>query len=137
MGLVWLDPATRTPELLAQAKAYLEANKALLHIKTVLDAASLSEIYNNPLHDAHTPDFVTITEHGVIYTGGSKLAEHGGFDNDDRNVAMLVSSPRVEGTVDYSFVETKQIAPTILTALGLDPNKLLGVRKEGTQALPY
>lgn len=137
VGLVWLDPNQRTPEGLEQAKAYLEANKALLHVKTVLDAASLSEIYNSPLADKHTPDFITIVDHGVIYTGGSKLSEHGGFDNEDRNVALLVSAPRLEGTVDYNFVETKQIAPTILTALGLNPNKLLGVQKEGTQTLPY
>ncbi len=137
VGLVWLDPSHRTPEGLEQAKAYLEANKALLHVKTVLDAGSLSEIYRSPLVDDHTPDFITIVDHGVIYTGGSKLSEHGGFDNEDRNVALLVSAPRLEGTVDYEFVETKQIAPTILTALGLDPNKLLGVQKEGTQQLPY
>ena len=137
VGLVWLDPNHRTPGELAQAKAYLEANKAALHVRTVLDAASLSEIYISPLVDAHTPDFITIVDHGVIYTGGTKLAEHGGFDNDDRNVAMLVSSPKLEGTINYNFVETKQIAPTILTALGLDPNKLLGVQKEGTQRLPY
>ena len=41
------------------------------------------------------PDFIAITDHGVICTGGSKLAEHGGFSDDDRNVALLVSSPQV------------------------------------------
>jgi hypothetical protein len=35
-----------------------------------------------------------------------------------------------------SPVETAQIAPTILIALGLDPNKLTAVQKEGTQVLP-
>jgi hypothetical protein len=33
-------------------------------------------------------------------------------------------------------VETKQVAPTILRVLGLDPNKLDAVQKEGTAVLP-
>jgi hypothetical protein len=33
-------------------------------------------------------------------------------------------------------VETMQIAPTILLALGLDPNALQSVRQEHTQVLP-
>ena len=35
-----------------------------------------------------------------------------------------------------SPVETDQVAPTILAALGLDPDKLTAVQKEGTQVLP-
>ena len=34
------------------------------------------------------------------------------------------------------FVETTQVAPTILKILGLDPNALEAVRKEGTPVLP-
>jgi hypothetical protein len=33
-------------------------------------------------------------------------------------------------------VQTKQVAPTILKALGLDPASLQAVQKEGTQELP-
>jgi len=33
-------------------------------------------------------------------------------------------------------VETAQIAPTILAVLGLDPQELVAVQKEGTQVLP-
>jgi hypothetical protein len=35
-----------------------------------------------------------------------------------------------------SFVETIQVAPTILDILGFDPTALDAVRKEGTQVLP-
>jgi hypothetical protein len=35
-----------------------------------------------------------------------------------------------------SRVETAEITPTILAALGLDPGKLAAVQKEGTQVLP-
>lgn len=49
---------------------------------------------------------------------------------------MLVSNPSFEPKVVTSPVETMQVAPTILKALGLDPNALEAVRIEGTQVLP-
>jgi arylsulfatase A-like enzyme len=74
---------------------------------------------------------------GVIYTGSKKKqAEHGGFAHDDTNVMLLVSNPHMDASTVTSFVETTQVAPTILKALGLDPNKLDGVQKEGTPVLP-
>ena len=135
-ALVWLKPATRTPAVYAQARSYLLANAATLHIAQLLGVESLKNLYQDPGSDSRTPDFVAVSQHGVIYTSGSKLSEHGGFSTDDRNVLLLVSAPSLPGTIDESLVETKQIAPTILTALGLDPSKLVGVQQEGTQALP-
>ena len=72
----------------------------------------------------------------MIYTGGSKIAEHGGFNPDDVHVALLVSHPDMrERTIDAP-VATKQIAPTILRALGLDADELGAARLEHTRALP-
>ncbi len=71
----------------------------------------------------------------MICTGGTKLAEHGGFSDDDRNVALIVSSPKIKPQIVEALTYTTQIAPTILAALGLNPNDLKGVRKEGTQVL--
>ena len=74
---------------------------------------------------------------GVVYTGSSKKqAEHGGFAQDDTNAMLLVSNPAMEPGVVTSFVETSQVAPTILKALALDPRALEAVRKEGTPVLP-
>ena len=42
----------------------------------------------------------------------------------------------IKQRTSYQFVETKQVAPTILRILGLDPNKLDAVQKEGTAVLP-
>lgn len=136
LALVWLQPQSRTPAVYKQARAYLKANAGPLHIAQLLGRASLRNLYRDPFTDSRTPDFVAVSQHGVIYTGGSKLSEHGGFSTDDRNVLLLVSAPSLPGTVDESLVETKQIAPTILTALGLDSRRLIGVQQEGTQALP-
>ena len=49
---------------------------------------------------------------------------------------MLVSNPSISSSTVTSPVETSQIAPTILAALGLDPEKLISVQIEGTQVLP-
>jgi len=71
----------------------------------------------------------------VICTGGTKLSEHGGFSDDDRNVAMLLSAPNLKPGIVETLSNTTQIAPTILTALDLDPKKLKAVRTEGTKPL--
>jgi len=77
---------------------------------------------------SRTPDIIGITRVGVIYTSGSKIAEHGGFNEDDTHVALLVSHPDFEKAVVDAPVATTQIAPTILEALHLDPNELEAVR---------
>jgi arylsulfatase A-like enzyme len=74
---------------------------------------------------------------GVVYTGNlKKQSEHGGYAWDDTNVMLLVSNPHLRARTVTSFVETAQVAPTILQILGLDPNALDAVRIEGTPVLP-
>lgn len=86
---------------------------------------------------ARTPDIIVQPNVGVIYsTSGKKQAEHGGFAHDDTNVMILVSNPRLHARTVTSAVETTQVAPSILAALGLDPNKLQAVQIEGTPVLP-
>jgi len=75
--------------------------------------------------------------HGLIYTSGTKLAEHGGFYiPDDRNVALLVSNPKINPATVNDNVETRQIAATILNVLGINPKELDGARKENSKVLP-
>jgi len=79
-----------------------------------------------------------IAQHGVVYTGGkSKIAEHGGDDPQDRDVPILVVLPGLKnGRTIGAPVETTQIAPTILSLLGLNPKELQAVRIEGTKSCP-
>jgi hypothetical protein len=135
-GLIWLEPDLEKANYKA-AEAYLRAHAAELHIEQLLDRKSLTSLYEDPFHNSRVPDFIAVTDHGVICTGGSKLAEHGGFSDDDRNVGLLLSAPDIKPQIVESLVYTTQIAPTILDALGLDPSQLIGVQKEGTQALTY
>lgn len=64
-------------------------------ISRLLDRDELTKLYDDPFHNSRVPDFIAITEHGVIYTAGSKLADHG-FLTTNRNVVLAVSSPRIK-----------------------------------------
>ena len=107
---------------------------------------ALAEIYGDPLSSdpvaaARAPNVFIQPNWGVIYSGSSKkIAEHGGGTLDDTNVALIVSDPALRGCdagrVIAAPVETKQVAPTILRALGLDPRALQAVAKEHTKTLP-
>jgi hypothetical protein len=133
-GLIWLQPDLQQDNY-AAAEAYLKANAGTLHIQELLDRTSLTPLYGDPFENSRVPDFIAVTDHGVICTGGTKLAEHGGFSNDDRNVLLLVSSPKIQPRIVEALTYTTQIAPTILKALGLDPRELKAVRREGTEVL--
>jgi hypothetical protein len=87
--------------------------------------------------DPRHPDVWGVVQVGVVYTGGSKIAEHGGANPADRDVPIVVYAPgAVEPGMYRQSVETTQIAPTILGLLGLNPNALEAVQIEGTRALP-
>ena len=141
VALVWLSPEKQkdldatSKSYYEEAKAYLKANAAQLQIKQLLSREELAELYQDPFSDSRTPDFISITNHGVICTGGSKLAEHGGFAHDDRNVLLMLSAQGLNPIKVDERVYTTQIAPTILQALGLDPRSLDAVHKEGTEVL--
>jgi arylsulfatase A-like enzyme len=135
VGLVWLAPDAQKTQYEA-AETYLKSQFGPLGITKLLDRDDLKKLYQDPFSDNRTPDFIAITKQGQIYTGGTKLAEHGGFAKDDRNVALLVSKPSMEQSSVDDVVETKQIAPTILKVLGIDPSRLNAVKLEKTVALP-
>ena len=109
----------------------------------MLHGQQLAEQFNSPLRDPRTPDLIIQPTPGTIYSkSGAKVAEHGGFAEDDTHVAMLVvrGADLVAGSSSAASVSepvrTYQVAPTILSLLGLNPNKLDSVRAEHVQVLP-
>ncbi len=98
---------------------------------------SLKLSFSDPAIDSRSPDIIVAPNIGVVYTGGTKkVSEHGGFAYDDRNVLLIVSNPGYSPSTYTGTVETRQVAPTILQALGYDPSALQAVQKEGTEVLP-
>jgi arylsulfatase A-like enzyme len=73
----------------------------------------------------------------VIFTGGSKIAEHGGLNEDDVHTALLVSLAGMEPGKVHAAVSNQQVAPTIIRALGLDPSELQAVQREQIPVLPF
>jgi hypothetical protein len=107
-------------------------------LKKVYAGEAAADFIGVPHSDPRVPDIIGIAQHGVVYTGGkAKIAEHGGDDRQDRNVPILVALPGLDhGHVFGSPVETTQIAPTILSLLGLNPFDLQAVQIEHTRVLP-
>jgi len=107
-------------------------------LKKVFAAEESADFFGVPPGDPRVPDILGIVQHGVVYTGGKKkIAEHGGDDPQDRNVPILVVLPGMRnGHVNGAKVETTQIAPTILSLLGLNPSDLQAVQIEHTKVLP-
>jgi hypothetical protein len=136
VSLLWLT----SPSYTDAAVELLEANRAETGIGQIYYGPTLALNYNKPglpPNDPRTPDIIVTPNVGVTYTGSAtKQMEHGGFAHDDVNVMLLLSNPAFSSRTIFSEVGTLQIAPTIMNALGLDPNKLDGVRLEGTPALP-
>jgi len=137
VSLLWLT----NPSYTDAAVTLLEANLKTIGAGQIFYGPSLALNYGTPglapNGDPRTPDIIVTPNIGVVYTGSSaKQEEHGGFAHDDTNVMLLLSNPEIHPGTVYSSVGTNQVAPTILRALGLDPQKLDGVRLEGTGVLP-
>ena len=127
------DGKAKATDIFGNPKAYTSAGLGAIHAGA--DAASFMGV---PFGDPRVPDVIGISQVGTVYTGGQgKIAEHGGDNPQDRDVALVVSGGGVaEGKVVNSSVETTQIAPTILALLGLNPQALQAVKAEGTKVLP-
>ena len=136
VSLLWLTSSANTDA----AVALIEANPSTttgVGLGQIYYGPSLSLNFNNPSVDPRTPDIIVTPNVGVTYSGSkAKQAEHGGFAHDDTNVVMLLSLPTFKPNTVSASVGTAQVAPTILKALGMNPNALSAVKVEGTPVLP-
>lgn len=141
VSLIWLNSSCSTASAVSLLRTQSPATANIAGIGQIFAGPGITQVYNAPglpaNGDPRTPDILVTPNVGVTYSGSSKkLAEHGGFAHDDVNVIMLLSNPRFSAKTVTTPVETMQVAPTVLAALGLDPYSLQAVQKEGTQVLP-
>jgi hypothetical protein len=103
-----------------------------------------ANFFGVPFSNGRYPNVFGRVQVGVIYTTPPTLtpedyeiAEHGGSNPGDRDVPILVYAPGIvrPGSNNH-WVETTQVAPTILALLGLNPCALKAVQIEHTQVLP-
>lgn len=136
VSLIWLSDTADT----YAAVSILEQNGSAttgIGLGQIYYDASLELNFNNPTNDPRTPDIIVTPNVGVTYSGShKKQEEHGGFSHDDTNVVLLLSNPSFKPKTVQAAVGTAQVAPTILKALGINPNALQAVQVEGTPVLP-
>jgi hypothetical protein len=133
IALIWLTHQNETHA----ATIALQAGQDAAFIQTIYSGTNLKLGFPDPATDSRVPDIIVQPELGVIYSNSTaKDAEHGGFSLDDTNVALIVSNPRIDPSTVQFPVETAQIAPSILRALGLDASALQAVQVQKTQGLP-
>jgi hypothetical protein len=144
VALLWLADSANTAAAVAaleKASPALPLADNIAGIGEIFSGRSLAILYHAPglppNGDPRTPDIIVTPNIGVTYSNSTKKhAEHGGFAHDDTNVLLVVSNPNLQHLTISSPVETAQVAPTILLALGLNPSSLQAVQEQGTQVLP-
>jgi hypothetical protein len=133
IALLWLQDQTQT----ANVAALINNHAKELFVDEVMAGDEIKLKFNDPLHNNRTPDIIVQPQYGVVYTGSTKKnAEHGGFSFADTNVGLIVSHPGLPAQTIRTLVLSSQVAPTILSFLGIDPRELKSVRVEGTKTLP-
>jgi len=134
VALIWLNDQSKTDSVVAA----ITKNKEKANIKDISSYSTSKSkwLFNNPATDSRVPDIVVQPNDGVIYTTpGKKIGEHGGFNKDDTNVALLLSYPGVRNAQQITTpVQTLQVAPTILKVLGINPNELQAVHPNSAES---
>ena len=137
VALYWLaDPTTASTAAAALLSPTASPDPRADQVFTMADPKFVA-MFGDPTKDPHTPDVVVKVVKGTIYSLSKKKdAEHGGFADDDAHVGLLLSNPGFHAATNDTVVRTKQVAPTILSALHLPPWALDAVRAERTETLP-
>jgi hypothetical protein len=135
VALLWLDSSCNVATEVNALETLSPTTNNIAGIGQIFSGPGIGLYYN--AGDSRAPDILITPNIGVTYSNsGKKQAEHGGFAHDDTNVIMLLSNPGFASSTVSGPVETAQVAPTILQALGLSPSKLQAVQAEGTTILP-
>ncbi|MBZ5659455.1 MAG: alkaline phosphatase family protein [Acidobacteriia bacterium] len=133
---IWLTDQSQTGKVGAMLTQ--PANQSAAGIQQVLWGESLKLLAGDPMHDGRIPDLVVIPNLGVFYypADDKSIAGHGGFSDDATHVALMITNPKLKPRSIRTPVQTAQVAPTILQLLGITPEALQAVTKEGTTVLP-
>ena len=138
--LIWLKDQTKTEEVVAALTASMTDGVNPARIAGILAGADLAAMFADPQTDSRAPDIILQSIPGTVFTtSATKIADHGGFGDDDVHVALLVTNPGMHWrarTIDDP-VETRQIACTILKALGIDCAGLMSEQIEPSKSLPH
>jgi hypothetical protein len=135
MALIWLKDRSRA----ADVAAVLQANAATIGAGTITSGAGVAALFGGQLdgNPSRIPDLIVEPVPGVVFAAANaKLVDHGSASAEDTHVPLVIVDPRHEGGFTLSCaVSLRQVAPTILDALGLKEKLLDAVRLEATKRL--
>jgi hypothetical protein len=118
------------------AKANLLANSSL-GISYVLAGYEVEAAgYGSPFLDSRVPDLIIGAKVGTLWNVGFEFEDHGGFLPQDLNVPLVAYNPRLRPNNITETVSNRQIASTMLKALGLPLSQLDGFRLGEAPVLP-
>ncbi len=136
VSVLWLKKGVNVKT----AVAILEGDAAEIGMGEIFYGPTIALNYNvggwEVGDDPRTPDIIVAPNIGVTYSSSTTMiGDHGGFAHDDTNVIMMVANPSFTAQTVASAATTRQVAPTMVQALGLNPALLDAVQQEGTQVL--
>ena len=134
IGMVWLRDPSMTGMVV---KAYSD-HAAELGVQDIYFGAKIGLMLNPPDRDSRMPDIILQPKLGVIWgsSDNTALASHGGMQDEDTHIALLISGAQLTGRIDKTWVPTSQVAPLLLRALGIEKFDLQALHREHTPALP-
>src|SRR5271163_443744 len=120
VSVLWLN----TGASVNAAVKILEQNATAIGLGEIYYGPTLALNYNvgglGPGQDSRSPDIIVTPNVGVTYSNSTGMVgDHGGFAHDDTNVILLVANPNFRAQTVSALAATRQIAPTIVQALGL------------------
>jgi hypothetical protein len=95
LASIWLKDQSQTGAVVKTLS--LPENESALDIAWILSGESLKLMFNDPLEDVRIPDIVLVPNLGGIYVDEKSkfLSEHGGFNDDDTHVGLVIAGPGI------------------------------------------
>jgi hypothetical protein len=136
VSVIWLKKGVDV----GAAVGILESDAAEIGMGEIFYGPTIALNYNvaglGPGEDSRTPDIIVTPNIGVTYSNSTAMiGDHGGFGHDSTNVVLMVANPSFTPQTVATETATRQVAPTMVQALGLNPAALDAVQIEGTQPL--
>ncbi|KAK0851158.1 hypothetical protein LTR03_004225 [Friedmanniomyces endolithicus] len=131
-GIMWLVDQSQAQA----AKANLLANTTL-GVAYVLAGDEIQHAgFGSLWLDSRVPDLIIGAKVGYLWASSPRFEDHGGYLPQDLNVPLIAYNPYLEPANNSIFVSNRQVASTMVKALGLPLAQLDGYRIEGTPVLP-
>lgn len=129
---MWLEKSSDAQK----AKSNLLANSSL-GISYVLAGDEVTAAgYGSPFLDSRVPDLIIGAKVGTLWNDGFEFEDHGGFLPQDLDVPLIAYNPNLKPANITQVVSNRQVASTMLQALGLPLAQLDAYRLGDSPVLP-